>query len=143
MVSSAYRALEESGEKRAQRPETQTKQSLQWAFSHSPTGEAGPKGLVRERWPWRPEESGRKSLVHSIHRPLCLGLSLLVSTWRAEEFPLWPDVSALLSCVAVIGIWSWWTEPGSPCTPVLGDVKEVLCYCIKAYYTTAKQVDAA
>ena len=55
-------------------------QSLQWAFSHSPTGEAGPKGFVRERWPWRPEESERKSLVHSIHRPLCLGMSLLVST---------------------------------------------------------------
>lgn len=40
MVSSAYRMLEESGEKRAQRPETQTKQSLQWASCGAGLGAA-------------------------------------------------------------------------------------------------------
>lgn len=44
-----------------------------------PLGKQDPKGLVRERWPWGPEESGRKSLVRSIHRPLGLGMFLLVS----------------------------------------------------------------
>lgn len=90
-----------------------------------------PDGLVKESWLWGPDGSGRKSLVHSLHRPRIQGSSFLSPR---RELVMMADVSVPSESVAVSGVWWLWTEHMA-CShpPVFGDAKAALYACISIF----------
>lgn len=96
-----------------------------------PPQKQDPDGLVKESWLWGPDGSGRKRLVHSIHRPRIQGSSFLSPR---RELVMMADISVQSESVAVSGVWWLWTEQ-TACShpPVFAGAKEALYACISIF----------